>query len=160
MKSLVAIALLTWKAAFRFRLFLVLAMLLLASLALTAQVPSVAAKAAGAATVKTWTPTHTVDGQPDLQGTWTNASNVPLERSVSLGAKEFYTPEEAAANAKKGFQGDRPVTVEAHYDLSQFGLDPTQGKFAPNLRTSLIIGPEGRVILKVTPDKVKTSHQR
>ena len=119
--------------------------LLLAPLALNAQVPSVAAKAAGAATVKTWTPARTVDGQPDLQGTWTNASNVPLERPANLGAKEFYTPEEAAAKAQAGFQGDRPVTVEAHYDLSQFGLDPSQGKFAPNLQTSLIIGPEGRV---------------
>jgi hypothetical protein len=121
------------------------AILLLAPLGLTAQVSSVAAKPAGAATVKTWTPPRTLDGQPDLQGTWTNASNVPLERPAGLGAKEFYTPEEATAKAKAGFQGDRPVTVEAHYDLSQFGLDPSQGKFAPNLRTSLIIGPEGRV---------------
>ena len=119
--------------------------LLLLPLSLAAQVPSVAAKAAGAATVKTWTLGRTVDGQPDLQGTWTNASNVPLERPANLGTKEFYTPEEAAAKAQAGFQGDRPVTVEAHYDLSQFGLDPSQGKFAPNLRTSLIIGPEGRV---------------
>lgn len=119
--------------------------LLLAPLALTAQVPSVAAKAGVGAAVKTWTPGRTVDGQPDLQGTWTNASNVPLERPLNLGAKEFYTPEEAAANAKKGFQGDRAVTVEAHYDLSQFGLDPTQNRFAPNLRTSMIVGPEGRI---------------
>jgi hypothetical protein len=92
------------------------AILVLAPLGLTAQVSSVTAKPAGAATVKTWTPSRTVDGQPDLQGTWTNATNVPLERPAGLGTKEFYTPEEAAAKQKEGFQGDRPVTVEAHYD--------------------------------------------
>ena len=88
---------------------------------------------------------RTPDGQPDLQGDWTNLNNVPLERPKGLGAKEFYTKEELEAIAKKPFQGDRAVLPEAHYDLSQFGLDATQGKAAPNLRTSLIVGPEGTV---------------
>ena len=74
---------------------------------------------------QTWTPPLTIDGQPDLQGTWNFGSNVPLERPDNLGAKEFYTPQEAAANLKKGFQGDRAVTGGAHYDLAQFGLDPS-----------------------------------
>lgn len=88
---------------------------------------------------------RTADGQPDLQGFWTNLNNVPLERPKQLGAKEFYTQEELDAIAKKPFQGDRAVLPEAHYDLSQFGLDASQGKAAPNLRTSLIVGPEGRI---------------
>ncbi len=88
---------------------------------------------------------RTPDGQPDLQGDWTNLNNVPLERPKGLGAKEFYTKEELEAIAKKPFQGDRAVLPEAHYDLSQFGLDATQGKAAPNLRTSLIVGQEGTV---------------
>jgi hypothetical protein len=88
---------------------------------------------------------RTADGQPDLQGVWVDASNVPLERPKNLGAKEFYTDQELAENAKKAFAGDKPVTVEAHYDLSQFGLDSAQNKFAPNSRTSLIVGPEGRI---------------
>ncbi len=94
---------------------------------------------------------RTPDGQPDLQGVWTNLNNVPMERPKALGAKEFYTPEEVAAIAKKPFQGDRNVLPEAHYDLSQFGLDLTQGKAAPNLRTSLIPGPEG-TIPPLTPE--------
>jgi len=92
-----------------------------------------------------WTPPLTIDGQPDLQGTWNFGSNVPLERPDNLGAKEFYTPQEAAANLKKGFQGDRAVTGGAHYDLAQFGLDPSQARYPPNLRTSLIVGPEGKI---------------
>jgi hypothetical protein len=93
----------------------------------------------------TWKPTLTIDGQPDLQGTWNFGSNVPLERPDNLGAKEFYTPQESAENRKKGFQGDRAVTGGAHYDLAQFGLDPSQARYAPSLRTSMIVGPEGKI---------------
>ena len=98
---------------------------------------------------QSWKPPLTIDGQPDLQGTWNYGSNVPLERPDNLGAKEFYTPQEAAENRKKGFQGDRAVTGGAHYDLAQFGLDPSQARYAPNLRTSMIVGPEGKI-----PDEI------
>jgi hypothetical protein len=37
---------------------------------------------------------RTPDGQPDLQGYWTNSSYVPMERPNGV-TKEFYTPEEA-----------------------------------------------------------------
>src|SRR5439155_736805 len=37
---------------------------------------------------------RTPDGQPDLQGIWTNATYTPLERPKNV-TKEFYTPEEA-----------------------------------------------------------------
>ena len=102
-----------------------------------------------------WTPPLTIDGQPDLQGTWNFGSNVPLERPDNLGAKEFYTPQEAAANLTKGFQGDRAVTGGAHYDLAQFGLDPSQARYPPNLRTSLIVGPEGKI-----PPQTREADQR
>jgi hypothetical protein len=105
---------------------------------------------------KPWTLSRTPDGQPDLQGVWTNANMVPLERPKELGSKEFYTEQEAAERAKKmkGVRSDGVVTVEAHYDNSQFGLDPGQLKYAPNLRTSIIIGPEGR-IPPLTPEAVE-----
>src|SRR5689334_13005690 len=93
-----------------------------------------------------WSSSRTPDGQPDLQGVWTNATRVPLERPKELGAKEFYTEEEAAENARRGVRGDRPATyAEVQYDLSQFGLETAQQTVAPSLRTSLIVGPEGRI---------------
>ncbi len=103
-----------------------------------------ALKPAPAAKNSTWVQGKTPDGQPDFQGTWTNATLIPLQRPKALGAKEFYTQEERDemdAKPKKKFG----ASVEAHYDLSQFGLDRSQGKFATNLRTSLIIGPDGQL---------------
>jgi hypothetical protein len=99
---------------------------------------------------------RTPDGQPDLQGYWTNNTITPLERPKGLGAKEFYTEAEmtelmkheqnrVALNEEEG----RPTTPgtddDVHYDFSQFGLDRGQAKLSWNRRTSLIVGPEGTI---------------
>lgn len=117
------------------------------------------AKPAAGEKTNTWKVLRTVDGQPDLQGIWTNATSIPMERPKELGAKEFYTPQEAAEIAAKGYHGDRNPLPEAHYDMSQFGIDPLQNKFAQNLRTSLIVGPEGR-IPPMLPEAVKRNSAR
>jgi hypothetical protein len=108
---------------------------------------------------KAWVAPRTVDDHADLQGTWTNATDNPLERPKELGAKEFYTPEEYAELAKKGFLGDRGGPQEVHYDFSQYGMDALQSKFAPNLRTSLIVGPDGR-IPPMTPEAIQRNAAR
>src|SRR5689334_14055277 len=76
--------------------FLVSAGLLgIASLPALAQAPVVAAKTKGAPTAKVWTAPRTPDGQPDLQGIWTNSTLTPLERPRDLAGKEFLTEQEA-----------------------------------------------------------------
>jgi hypothetical protein len=97
---------------------------------------------------QTWTPPRMADGHPDLQGFWTNATITPLERPKNLAAKEFFTQEEAAEYRKSALvptpTAERSGT-QAHYEFTQFGLDKTQARVAFSLRTSLIVGPEGRI---------------
>src|SRR5262249_36954903 len=119
---------------------------------------------------KAWTLSRTPDGQPDLQGFWTNSTYTPLERPKNV-TKEFYTPEEAAqlrrpagsgggresANPNpslgawlaSGSAADAPAPgtlADVHYDFSQFGLARSQSPVAETLRTSLIFDPpDGRI---------------
>ncbi|HLJ46176.1 MAG TPA: hypothetical protein VKU01_09220 [Bryobacteraceae bacterium] len=106
---------------------------------------------------------RTADGHPDLQGIWTSASVVPLERPASLKGKEFYTEQEAAENAKRvlGMSSWERLGSQApeHYNMSQYGLDLSQAKVASTLRTSLIVGPEGRVP-PLTPEAQKRIAER
>ena len=50
---------------------------------------------------KAWSPARTPDGQPDLQGVWTNPTITPFERPAELAAKPVLSEEEAAALEKK-----------------------------------------------------------
>ena len=65
------------------------------ALALAAMVPPPAAAQSGAADAG-WTAPRTPDGQPDLQGIWTNNSATPMQRPEILGDKATLTAEELA----------------------------------------------------------------
>jgi hypothetical protein len=108
-------------------------------------------------------PLRTPDGHPDLEGIWTSASVVPLERPANLKGKEFFTEQEAAENAKRvlGISSWERLGSQApeHYNMSQYGLDLSQAKVASTLRTSLIVGPDGRVP-PFTPEAQKRNAER
>ena len=61
----------------------------------------ITALAAVGAAAQKWTPPKTSDGQPDLQGIWTNGTATPLERPSEFAGKEYLTKEEAAEWEKK-----------------------------------------------------------
>jgi hypothetical protein len=123
---------------------------------------ALAMSCASLAHAQTWTPPRTPNGHPDLQGFWTNATITPLERPRDLGAKEFFTEEEAAEHRKRALvavsAAERSGT-DAHYEYTQFGLDKTQFQVAFSLRTSLIVGPEGRVP-PLTPEAQQRNAER
>jgi hypothetical protein len=99
---------------------------------------------------KVYTAPRTPDGQPDLQGFWSNTTFTPLQRPKDV-TKEFYTREEALemvkrAAAQEAEQTEPGTVADVHYDFTQFGLDRSQSPMALNLRTSLIIDPpDGRL---------------
>jgi hypothetical protein len=113
---------------------------------------------------KPWKLSRTPDGQPDLQGFWTNTTYVSLERPKNV-TKEFYTKEEVAENIKRAAtienEQTEPGTVaDVHYDFTQFGLDRSQGPLALNLRTSLIVDPPDGRIPPMTAEGLKRVAER
>ena len=115
--------------------------------------PAAAANTTASAN-KAWTPSHTPDGYPDLEGYWTNNTLTPLERPKELGAKEFYTEAElaelmkkdqdrVALNKEEGRPTEPGTNADVHYDYTQFGLDRGQAKLSWSRRTSLIVGERG-----------------
>ena len=127
-----------------------------------AQTPSSAARASAPA--KTWKVPRTPDGQPDLQGFWTNTTYTPLERPKNV-TKESYTPEEAIDIARKAAaiesEETEPGTVaDVHYDFTQFGLDRNQGGVALNLRTSLLVDPPDGKLPPKTAEGLKRAAAR
>jgi hypothetical protein len=124
-----------------------------------AQAVPAAAKVATATPARVQTARRTANGQPDLEGVWSTASVTPLERPKDLGAKEFFTKEEAEAYERKMLavkEVAAPGTYgDVHYNMNQFGLEKGQAQVASSIRTSLIVGPEGRI-----PPMIPQAQQR
>src|SRR5262245_6860822 len=137
--------------------------MLLMPVTLTAQAPSrvtpTVASKSGA-----WRVSRTPDGQPDLQGFWTNTTYTPLERPKNIN-KPFFTEAEALELAKKSADDEEAQTepgtiADVHYDFTQFGLDRSQGAQALNLRTSMIVDPPDGRIPPMTAEGQKRAAQR
>jgi len=126
----------------RFPAILVVLPLAIASAGLT----PLAAQTAKAQ-AKAWTPGRTPDGQPDLQGTWVNATITPFERPLQLAAKEVLSADEAAqleqqAAANRVESAPRAGDVGSY---NQIWFD-SGTKVVKTRQSSLVVDPpDGRV---------------
>ena len=96
-------------------------------------------------------------GDPDLEGTWTNATLTLFQRAPELGTKAYFTAEEATAFERQRVQAtnaDRPLRageVGAYNDaFFERGLRGVKTR-----RTSLIVDPPDGRIPPFTPDAQK-----
>jgi hypothetical protein len=142
-------------------LLVVTAVTVVATRSVAGQAPASPAKPAAA---KKWTVPRTPDGQPDLQGFWTNSTYVPLERPNNV-AKALYTEAEFAvmikeAAAREAEQTEPGTVADVHYDFSQFGLDRSQSAFVKTLNTSLIVDPPNGKLPPVTAEGQKRAADR
>ena len=114
----------------------------------------------GSAARAAWTAPRTTDGQPNLEGYWTNDTYTPLERPAELGDKEFFTPDEAAAFVKS--RTERLLAQakdDVHYDDAIWQTE-NYGKHA-TLRTSLIVHPRnGRLPPLIAAAEKRLPQQR
>jgi hypothetical protein len=122
----------------------------LLSIALAAGAASLGAQTAGRpAGAPAWTSPRTADGQPDLQGVWTNATLTPLERPRAMADRRELTEAEAAsleaqAELRRAVadQDRRPGDVGSY---NQFWFD-SGTTVLPTRQTSLVVDPpDGRV---------------
>jgi hypothetical protein len=107
-----------------------------------------------------WAKERTADGQPNLQGYWTNDTYTPLERPADLGGKEFFTPEEAAAFVKS--RTDRlegQSKDDIHYDDAIWQAE-NYDKVASR-RTSIIVEPrDGKLPPLTALGQSQLAHQK
>jgi len=144
-------------------LAILVAVVLVAPTSAAAQAQKAAATATKAAAPAKPLP-RTPDGQPDLQGYWTNNSYTPLERPNDA-KKDFYTLEELReVEKRRAAQEDEQTvpgtTADVHYDFTQFGLDRSQTRLTDNLRTSVIVDPPNGKLPPVTSEGQKRAADR
>jgi hypothetical protein len=106
---------------------------------------------------KTWTPTRTPDGQPDLQGVWINATLTPFERPAELAGRATITDQEAKEIEKRASQSpaDAPPKPGDPGGYNQVWADGGT-TWLSTRQTSLVVDPpDGRVPVRPAAEAMR-----
>jgi hypothetical protein len=103
---------------------------------------------------------RTANGHPDFSGTWNNASLTALQRPSELGAKQFFTEQEAAQFEKAKLQdvnrdrrdGSNQADLDRAYNEAFFDRGT---KVSRTMRTSLIVEPADGKVPPLLPEARK-----
>jgi hypothetical protein len=112
---------------------------------------------------KTWTPPKTPDGQPDIQGIWTNSTLTQLERPADFAGKASISEAEAQAFEKQTLtQGSRDrrdggadADLSRAYNELFFDHGDKLARLGNTVRTSMIVDPPDGRIPAFTPEAEK-----
>jgi hypothetical protein len=102
------------------------------------------------ASAKPWTPPRTENGQPDLQGIWTNATLTPFERPAQFAGKATITEQEATEMEKRA-QNNRVDSEPRPGDTGSYNqvFFDSGTTWLSTRQSSLVVEPsDGRVPVK------------
>ena len=140
----------------------VMAIVSVATLPVAAQTAVAAAKVKTTAK-KTWTQPRTPDGQPDLQGIWSNATTTPLERPNGLAGKDVLNDEETAELQKETSENrntDHRRGIGTEADVASAYNEVWWDRGPVLNRTSLIIDPSNGRLPPLTAEGQKMTEAR
>jgi hypothetical protein len=108
-----------------------------------------------------WIPPHTPWGEPDLRGTWTNATITPFERPSNLADTPVLTEEEAASLEERATRqresADRARPGGGVGGLNQVWYDRGT-KVVSTRQASLVVDPlDGRVPVRPEVEKARNA---
>ncbi len=104
-----------------------------------------------------WVAPKTPDGQPDLQGVWTNPTVTPFERPADLGTKAVLSSDEVAAIEKKAAEAnaDKPPAKGDVGTYNEVWFDRGT-KVVATHQSSLVVEPaDGRVSIKPSAEATR-----
>jgi len=112
---------------------------------------------------KSWTQARTPDGQPDLQGIWTNSTLTQLERPEAFASKPVITEAEAEAYERNTLttrnrdrrDGGADADVTRAYNELFFDQGDKLARIDNTIRTSMIVDPSDGRIPPLTPEAKK-----
>ena len=106
---------------------------------------------------------RTSDGQPDLQGYWTNNTVVPLQRPAAYADRAQLTEAEARERLDKALEPSETeagTDADVHYQLTDYGLDITQRKMNLDTRTAAIVDPPDGKLPAPRPEAAAKAKER